>query len=138
MKMNIKSTERQTITETPIVGMQCCGLPLYEQVVDWCAYRLLYTQYFDVQSHKKTEPVIETSTSIIEALQKAVGLGGGTWIPDAFKPYWMFNYFPSLTIELLKTIDGKVITEVVSKKILLLSAARLWNNNKKTGQLSLF
>ena len=134
----MNSTDGNPTTATPIVGMQCCGLPLYDQVVDWCAYRLLHTQYFDVQTDKKTEPVIETSTSVIEALQKAVGLGGGTWIPDAFNPYWMFNYFPSLTIELLKTINGKVITEVVSKKRLLFSAERLWNNNKKTGQLLLF
>lgn len=133
----MNSTNGKTTT-TFSIEMQYCELPLIYRVVDWCAYRLLYTTYFCIDSGRKTNPVIDTSLSLMEALQEAVGLGGGTWIPDTFKPYWMFNYFPSLSIELLKTVDDKVITEAVSKKRLLYSAEKIWNEKKKIGQLVLF
>lgn len=127
----INNTTGNPTTEPPIVGMQCCGLPLIDEAVDWCAYRLLFTRHYDTEAGKVTEPVMYTSETVTEALLKAIGLGGGTWMPEKLQPYWMFNYYSALYIELLKTIDGEIITEIISKKRLMFSANKIWNENKK-------
>jgi len=107
-------------------------------LAEWCVHALLHRRYYDSATDCITDTVIGSRTSVYMALKYSTGLGGGSTLPDIFRPYWMFSYFPSLKIELVKTVDGVIITETVSKERVLLLAEKIWNKEKQTGQLSLF
>lgn len=105
--------------------------------IEYCLTRLLMTRFYDTENDCLTTSAIDRYDTLDEALEASIGYGGGFSLPDEFKPYWFFDYRPSMICELVfgqaDGMDTYVIPKSISKKVCL----KIWNE-KKVGQMTLF
>lgn len=99
---------------------------------------LLYRQYYDVNTGQLTKPCIATDTAI-NALNKAIGLGGGHTLHPHVGNYWMFEYWPGIKASLYRSEGEKIINEKVSRSLIIKVAEECLKEYKgQNVQLSLF
>ena len=79
---------------------------------------LLYRRYYDVNTGQLTEPCIATDTAI-NALNKAIGYGGGHTLHPHVGNYWMFEYWPGIKASLCRSEGERIINEKVSRSLII-------------------
>lgn len=99
---------------------------------------LLYRQFYDVNTGELTEPCISTKTAI-QALNKAIGYGGGHTLNPNIGNYWMVEYWPGIKLTLVKSKGEEIVNEKVNRSMVLQIAEKCLSEYKgENVQLSLF
>jgi hypothetical protein len=99
---------------------------------------LLYRRYYDVNNGKLTEPCIATDTAV-NALNSAIGHGGGHTLSPHVGNYWFFEYWPGIKASLCRSEGEKIINEKVSRSLIIKVAEECLKEYRgQNVQLSLF
>lgn len=103
-----------------------------------CIKGLLMSKYYDVESGK-TCSYLTGSDTAVTALNKAIGLGGGSSFGENIGSYWFCDYYPGIRISLWKKDSEEIVTEKVSRALVLkLAEECLLEHRRAPMQLSLF
>lgn len=99
---------------------------------------LLYRQYYDVNTDKLTDPCINSDTAV-NALNKAIRLGGGHTLRPHVGSYWLFEYSTGIKASLCRSEGERIINEKISRSLLIRIAEQcLYEFRGQNLQLSLF
>lgn len=99
---------------------------------------LLHRRFYDVNTGQLTEPCIATETAI-EALNKAIGYGGGHTLNPRVGDYWLFEYWPGIKASLCRSDGDKIINEKINRSLIIKVAEECMKEFKcQNVQLSLF
>ena len=75
----------------------------------------------------------------VDALNKAIGAGGGHSIHPKIGRYWFFEYWPGIKLTLLKSVGENIISEKIERKLAIKIANEcLFEFKNNCTQLKLF
>jgi hypothetical protein len=100
--------------------------------------QLLYKKEYDVNSGTLTDPFI-SSTSVTQALNEAIGYGGGFTLRTEIGGYWLFHYAPGIKASITKNEGENLINIKISRSLIIKVAEKCLSEFKGLPvQLSLF